>query len=170
MFGQSNNQNQPDAAAIPEQSIEGVLNDQPVAPTAPPAWQHPGTPIGDAAEATVETVQPTSSAPLVSPAPIVSTTVADTPAESVVTLDDQNDLIDIKQQALNQLSPLIGHLDQSPEERFRTTMMMIQASDNQALVKDAYAAAQAITDEKTRAQALLDIVNEINYFTQQHAE
>ncbi len=48
--------------------------------------------------------------------------------------------------------------------------MMIQASDNQALVKDAYSAAQAITDEKTRAQALLDIVNEINYFTQQHAE
>ena len=45
-------------------------------------------------------------------------------------------------------------------------MMMIQASDNQALIKEAYAAAQEIDDEKTRAQALLDIVNEINYFTQ----
>jgi hypothetical protein len=44
---------------------------------------------------------------------------------------------------------------------------MIQASDNQALVKDAYDAAQKITDEKTKAQALLDIVNEINYFTHQ---
>jgi hypothetical protein len=44
-------------------------------------------------------------------------------------------------------------------------MMMIQASDNQDLIKEAYSAAQAITDEKTRAQALLDIVNEINYFT-----
>ncbi|HSX34225.1 MAG TPA: hypothetical protein VLF62_01100 [Candidatus Saccharimonadales bacterium] len=78
------------------------------------------------------------------------------------------DLLQIKQQALQQLSPLVGHLDQTPEEKFRTTMMMIQASDNQELIKDAYTAAQSIEDEKTRAQALLDIINEINYFTQQH--
>lgn len=77
-----------------------------------------------------------------------------------------NDLLDIKRHALQDLSPLIGHLDQSPEERFKTTMMMIQASDNQALVADAYEAAKGIEDEKARAQALLDIVNEINYFTQ----
>lgn len=82
--------------------------------------------------------------------------------------DDAGDLIDIKQQALQQLSPLIGHLDQTPEEKFRTTMMMIQASDNQSLVKPAYEAAQQIKDEKAKAQALLDIINEINYFTQQH--
>ena len=31
---------------------------------------------------------------------------------------------------------------------------------------NAYAAAQGIADDKVRAQALLDIVNEINYFTQ----
>lgn len=80
-----------------------------------------------------------------------------------------DDLLQIKQQALQQLSPLVDHLDQTPEEKFRTTMMMIQASDNQALIKDAYTAAQNIPDEKTRAQALLDIINEINYFTQQSA-
>ena len=79
------------------------------------------------------------------------------------------DLLDIKQQALSQLSPIVGQLEQSPEEKFRTIMMMIQASDNQSLVKSAYEAAQAIPDEKVKAQALLDIVNEINYFThQQH--
>lgn len=78
-----------------------------------------------------------------------------------------DDLLDIKQGALQQLTPLLGHLDQSPEEKFRTTMMLIQASDNQGLLKDAYEAAQQIEDEKTRAQALLDVVNEINYFTQQ---
>jgi hypothetical protein len=81
-----------------------------------------------------------------------------------------DDLLTLKQQALQQLSPLVGHLDQTPEEKFRTTMMLIQASDNQTLLKDAYAAAQAITDQKTRAQALLDVVNEINYFTQQHQD
>ena len=45
-------------------------------------------------------------------------------------------------------------------------MMMIQASDNQSLIESAYEAAHKITDEKARAQALLDVVNEINYFTQ----
>jgi hypothetical protein len=77
-----------------------------------------------------------------------------------------DDLVGLKQDALKQLSPLLGHLDQSPEEKFRTTMMMIQAADDQSLLKAAYEAAQQITDEKTRAQALLDVVNEINYFTQ----
>lgn len=91
-------------------------------------------------------------------------------ADDVLTPNSSaDDLLNIKQQALGELSPLVGHLDQSPEEKFRTTMMLIQSSDNQALVKDAYAAAQAITDDKARAQALLDIVNEINYFTQHNA-
>jgi len=110
-----------------------------------------------------------------SPAPQDVTTPA-VPAVEPVTTDapDEGDatdeLLDIKQQALQQLSPLVGHLDQSAEEKFRTTMMMIQASDNQGLIKEAYAAAQQIQDEKTRAQALLDIVNEINYFTQQQVQ
>lgn len=78
-----------------------------------------------------------------------------------------NDLVNIKQQALSQLSPLVSHLDQTAEEKFRTTMMMIQATDDQSLLKEAYDAAQKIEDDKIRAQALLDVINEINYFTQQ---
>jgi hypothetical protein len=78
-----------------------------------------------------------------------------------------DDLLQLKQQALTQLSPLVGQLDQDPAEKFRTTMMLIQSTDNQALLQEAYETAQKITDEKVRAQALLDVVNEINYFTQQ---
>ncbi len=81
-----------------------------------------------------------------------------------------DDLLTIKQQALHQLSPLVGHLNQTPEEKFRTLMMMIQASDDQSKLKEAYEIAQQIPDEKVRAQALLDVVNEINYFTQQHKD
>jgi len=81
-----------------------------------------------------------------------------------------DDLMSIKQGALQDLKPLVGHLDQSAEERFRMTMMMIQATDDQGLIPDAYDAAKAIEDEKTRAQALLDVVNEINYFTQQNKQ
>lgn len=82
------------------------------------------------------------------------------------------ELISIKQEALQSLKPLVSHLDesQSAEERFRTRMMMIQASDDQSLIPEAYEAAKAIEDDKVRAQALLDVVNEINYFTAQHAQ
>jgi hypothetical protein len=83
---------------------------------------------------------------------------------SAVTVSD--DLAELKQKALQDLTPLVNQLEQTPEEKFRTTMMMIQASDNKSLLPDAYTAAQAITDEKARAQALLDVINEINYFTQ----
>ncbi len=79
---------------------------------------------------------------------------------------DVNGLLDIKRQALQQLSPLLNHLNQTPEEKFRTTMMMIQASDDDSLLKQAYEAALTLPDEKARAQALLDVINEINYFTQ----
>ena len=75
-------------------------------------------------------------------------------------------LLGIKQLALQNLAPLVDKLNQTPEERFKTTMMLIQASDNAQLVGKAYEAANNIADEKTRAQALLDVVNEINYFTQ----
>jgi hypothetical protein len=78
---------------------------------------------------------------------------------------DDDSLLNIKQQALNQLTPMLKHLDQTPEEKFRTYMMMIQANDDKSLINSAYEAAQQITDEKSKAQALLDVVNEINYFT-----
>lgn len=97
------------------------------------------------------------------PAPATTAPVASTDQSQPVANDD---LLALKQNALQQLSPLVDHLDQTSEERFRTTMMMIQATDDSSKIKDAYEAAQAIKDDKARAQALLDVVNEINYFTQ----
>jgi len=123
--------------------------------------------------------------PLAVPAPIVPLSASDNntaaaapepasapmPAEATPALGQPStdDLLSLKQHALEQLEPLVGQLDQTPEERFRTTMMLIQSTDNQALLPVAYEAAQNITEEKVRAQALLDIVNEINYFTQPKA-
>lgn len=90
--------------------------------------------------------------------------------DTTTTVPATDDLLALKQQALTQLGPLVDQLDQTPEERFRTTMMLIQSTDDSSRIPEAYKAAQAITDEKVRAQALLDVVNEINYFTQgQHA-
>jgi hypothetical protein len=131
-------------------------------------WQHPGTPISD--DSDDDKMESFTAGQDAMPAADHHVNAPDTGTDSapadISVGTHSNDLIDIKQDALGKLSPLIGHLDQAPDEKFRTLMMMIQASDDQSLIQQAYDTALEITDEKTRAQALLDIVNEINYFTQ----
>lgn len=126
-------------------SDSGSTDDNPLSddstPTAPQAYSIPDDSLGD-------TQQENDAIPLES--------------------TESSDLLSLKQQALEELAPLVGHLDQTPEEKFRTTMMMIQSTDNQSLIQDAFVTAKAIPDEKVRAQALLDVINEINYFTQKN--
>jgi hypothetical protein len=166
LFGHQNDSNSDNnsPAATP------VPVDQPTAPVS--ADPGPGVDLPSVSPQNLESdtispettpAQPTAAHALETPDPASSTPAHD----DVLSPSPDDDLLNLKQQALQQLGPLVDHLDQSPEEKFRTTMMMIQSSDNQALIKTAYAAAQAIPDSKARAQALLDIVNEINYFTQQ---
>ena len=104
-------------------------------------------------EPTTVTAEPTASEPA--------------PAENTETSSTDDSLLSIKKDALQNLTPLLSQLEQTPEEKFRTTMMLVQASDDKSLVQSAYDAAKDIEDEKVRAHALLDIVNEINYFTQE---
>ncbi len=106
--------------------------------------------------------------PDVEPQPEPVTEPNDAPAMPARTPSNvsSDDLLSLKAQALTQLSPLVDQLDQTPEEKFRTTMMFIQTTDDPARIPTAYKAAQSIEDEKVRAQALLDVINEINYFTQ----
>lgn len=162
MFGQDD-QNQP------YQDNAG-----PAQPAAPVSDQPSDTPAPtDNASGAPGYTEPTASAPEpAQDAPETSGTSDNGGGTNtdLVTTSGTDDLVQLKQQALQQLSPLVDHLDQSPEEKFRTTMMMIQASDDQSLLKNAFEAAQKIGDDKERAQALLDIINEINYFTQQKAE
>lgn len=197
MFGRSDDKTE-NTNDIPDESIHGALESepaeadqtvvtpgQPVTPsdsvpadTTSPAgddsWQHPGTPL-DNKSAPISDVTTLGAGKKVTTFPSLPTPPKEIPAishhespDSTPSEVNPHELIDIKQQALGQLSPLIDHLDQSPEEKFRTLMMMIQASDDQGMIKTAYQAANDIADEKARAQALLDIVNEINYFTTQH--
>jgi len=146
---------------------DGVLAPDNVAdPVAPPALPNDDDAAGDFIMTDTPTAMPqnddkgtTGDDTVVAAPPAAKTTPSNASG-------DNGDLFHIKQEAMNALSPLLDHLDQTPEEKFRTTMMMIQAADNDKLIPVAYEAAKAIPDEKARAQALLDIVNEINYFTQ----
>lgn len=165
----------PTGVPAPAQPVHSTPGAPPAATASPypaasplPAPAAPPAPALTPAPAPV--APPTPSTPNVgAPTPPPAPSPAPSPAApaSPATPARPADLLELKQSALHDLSPLIGVLEQSPEEKFRTTMMMIQASDDQTLLPTALNAAKQIADEKIRAQALLDVVNEINYFTQQ---
>lgn len=90
------------------------------------------------------------------PAPISAPAPAATPALP-------GDLESIKQTALTELRPLIDHVDLPADEKFDTYLMLIRSTDDASLIGPAHAVAQTISDEKRRAEALLDIVKEIDF-------
>jgi hypothetical protein len=170
---------QDDQAAAPDADSTDKAPDtdspdvSPAAPDAAPesdeAWQHPGVPIDDSPEQIADIIGPAGGGNPPSYKPPIVGGSGHHGYSGYNGGDDNNtpnELIDIKQKALTELMPMIDKLDQNPEDRFRTIMMIIQSSDDQSLVKKAFDAAETIDDEKVRGQALLDIVNEINYFTQ----
>ena len=92
------------------------------------------------------------------PAPVVPDVA--TPAVS-----GSSDLDAIKQDALTELRPLVDKLDVSPEEKFDTYLLLLRSTDDKALIAPAHEAARNIADEARRAQALLDIIKEIDYLS-----
>lgn len=130
-------------------ALAGVLPDVPepvVTSTAP----DPVSAIAD--PASMELPQPSFVPP--TPDPSFS---ASTPGNS--------NLDDIKKTALGELRPLINKVDLPAEEKFDTYLMLIRSTDDSSLIAPAHAAAQGITDETRRAEALLDIIKEIDYLS-----
>lgn len=80
-----------------------------------------------------------------------------------------SDLDSIKSQAINQLRPLMEKVELPAEEKFDTYLMLIRSTDDAALIAPAHAAAQSITDEKRKAEALLEVIKEIDYLSKKGA-
>jgi len=107
--------------------------------------QTPYTPPNLTSEPTVET-------PPAQPDPIV---VDSTP----------NDLEVIKKDALIELRPLVDKLNLDADEKFDIYLLLLRSTDDKTLIAPAHEAAKDIMDEAKRAQALLDIIKEIDYLT-----
>jgi hypothetical protein len=172
------NSAQPSTADAGSQPPNGAPPESPPLNTGMPSPQHPPVPSNPSsikappsgiADVSLENAY-IDNGPLSSPKPDGDQPSTKPTAASLLNGSHEDDLLKLKQQALQSLAPLVDHLEQDPEEKFKTTMMMIQASDNADLIPEAYEAANQIPDEKVRAQALLDVVNEINYFTQHAAD
>ena len=71
----------------------------------------------------------------------------------------------IKKAALEELRPLASKLNLPPEEKFDTLLLIIRSTDDKELISTAHEAAKSIPDETRRAQALLDIIKEVEYFS-----
>lgn len=111
------------------------------------------TPVVPATTAVTETEE-TPTAPLVE-SPVVTPSIA-----------GGSDLDSIKLAALNELRPLVEKLDVPADEKFDTYLLLLRSTDDRALIAPAHEAAKAITDEARRAQALLDIIKEIDFLSQ----
>lgn len=139
------------------------------APTVNPATISPDpAPAADPAQAqTTDSVQNATSAAKDAAKTSLSsgrTTIQPPAAQQSTTSDSTLD--EIKQTALYELRPLISKLNVSPEEKFDTYLLLLRSTDDRDLIAPAHEAAVAIVDESRRAQALLDIVKEIDYFSE----
>jgi len=128
----------------------------------------PAIPADDSVVNPVET--PTvSDLPTPDDAPIIGynppLTSSPVSASSPTTTTPSADLSTIKKEALSDLRPLVDKLDLPAEEKFDTYLLLIRSTDDKALIAPAYAAAQTISDEARKAQALLDVIKEIDYLS-----
>ena len=116
------------------------------------------SPFGDApaapAESSLPVIEPLAPVEPAATAP-ATTSVADPALEG------------IKKQALDELRPLVDKLNVQPEEKFDTYLLLLRSTDDASLIGPAHDAAKEIPDEARRAQALLDIIKEIDYLSSQ---
>ena len=108
------------------------------------------SPTGLHFEETAAPAAPAAPAAIVPPAPAPVAPVAEVPSFTMPSLDtpaasDSSDLDGVKLEALKELRPL--------------------STDDKTLIAPAHTAAQGIADEKRKAEALLEIIKEIDYLS-----
>jgi len=118
-------------------------------------------------EATITTpvVEPAIEEPLVEEFTVPEITTEST-FEPVASAPS-GELDEIKKDAIIELRPLVDKLELAPEEKFDTYLLLLRSTDDKDLVAPAHEAAKSITDESRRAQALLDIIKEIDFLSGQ---
>lgn len=117
--------------------LSGADGDAPVAPAVP---ETPAEPVATE----VPPVEPVAADPAAKPG--------------------HEELEGIKKEALEELKPLVDKLELPPEEKFDILLLIIRSTDDEELVNKAHSTATEIADETRKAQALLDIIKEVDYF------
>ena len=146
------------APAPSAQPTQGVQTTQPnLANTVPPSMANTPRPVNLSGPASQP--QPQSQ-----PSEVNQPTVVNQPVQNQVQRPTTvSNLDSIKSLAISELRPLIGKLNASPEDKFDTILLLIRTTDDSSLIPMAYETARTITDDTRRAQALLDVIKEVDY-------
>ncbi|MEI6228521.1 MAG: hypothetical protein WCP11_00635 [Candidatus Saccharibacteria bacterium] len=158
---------------IQPQSIKPISDDQELAKVLAGITGQPGnvgfeeTPTLSPAT-TINTSSPVVATPTITPdltpavdytPPMQQSTVSGAPET------DSSDLESIKKDALLELRPLVDRLDLAADEKFDIYLLLLRSTDDKTLIAPAHKAAAEITDESRKAQALLDVIKEIDYLS-----
>jgi len=146
-------------AGISKDVDGAVPTDTPQAPTSSDA------PAVDTEETPATTEPSLTPEPQIYPEQPANTAPTAT-AHSQATSSAGSELDSIKLEALKELRPLVDKLNVSAEEKFDTYLLLLRSTDDKELIGPAHDAAKSITDEARRAQALLDIIKEIDFLSQ----
>ncbi len=138
------------------------LTDDPAAPAAEPVAEPASEP-----ELTVPpVVEQPAPEPVVPDVTAVNPPVTETPvAVAPSPVAGSGDLNTVKSDAINELRPLVDKLNVPAEEKFDTYLLLLRSTDDRSLIEPAHEIAKQITDEARRAQALLDIIKEIDFLS-----
>ncbi|MBP6038011.1 MAG: hypothetical protein KA604_01600 [Candidatus Saccharimonas sp.] len=150
------NDNTDEASPLSSPAIETT------APTTPP----PSTPL----VTDDNTAQPTEDVVAPVPEPQTPAMSAPTPTFGAPVPAATGELDGVKREAISELRPLVDKLNLAPEEKFDTYLLLIRSTDDKSLVAPAHEAAKQIPDEARRAQALLDIIKEIDFLSSQQTQ
>lgn len=155
---------QADVATADPATNDGLQYEESAAPVAP------AEPVADpAAVAPAEPAAPTEPA-AVTGEPVVTPEVTTEAAVAAPAVSANPELDSLKKDALEELRPLVDKLDLPAQEKFDTLLLIIRSTDDQSLLAAAHESAKAITDDAKRAEALLDVIKEIDFFTHQQAQ
>jgi hypothetical protein len=119
------------------------------------------TPVEPVAE-TEESV--TESTAIEAPIAEAPTAPAMEASANIMNEPNGNSLDDLRQKALRDLRPIVDKVELNDEESFDVLLLLIRETDDESLLPRAYEAARQIQDEARRAQALLDVIKETDYF------
>jgi hypothetical protein len=119
------------------------------------------TPVEPVAE-TEESV--TESTAIEAPIAEAPTAPAMEASANIMNESNSNSLDDLRQKALRDLRPIVDKVELNDEESFDVLLLLIRETDDESLLPRAYEAARQIQDEARRAQALLDVIKETDYF------
>lgn len=151
-----------------DNTTQSISDDQELAKALAGVLPEEEAPAVPASGMQFEETPASSAAPIA--APVAATSPVDAAAVTpqalttpVLDVSDTQNLDGIKNDALNELRPLIDRVDLPAEEKFDIYLMLIRSTDDGSLIRPAHAAAQNIADEKRKAEALLDIIKEIDY-------